>query len=66
MARHHCGRHPERGRSRYGARLEARGLRKAPSLRPVEELRRIQEARVARTGFPWPTRSEIEEEAEAA
>jgi hypothetical protein len=63
MSRHYNGRHPERGRSRYAARLEARGLRKAPSLRPLEDLRRIQEARAARTGSPFPARAELEEEA---
>lgn len=57
MSRHYCTRHPERSRSRYPARLEARGLSKAPRMEPLEPLRRRQLARKHATGFPWRIRA---------
>lgn len=70
MARKHNTKHFGRGRSNYPKRLEARGLSKAPTLAPVEQLRNRQLRRVEATctlssphashkcnGFPWPTRA---------
>lgn len=62
MSRHHCGQHPNRGRSNYQVRLGKRGLSKAPALQHVDDLRRIQLARKERTGFLYPTSAETEEE----
>jgi len=45
--------HPDRGRSRYGARLAARGLSKSPRLEDVDTLRDRQERREEATGYPW-------------
>lgn len=56
MSRKHNTRHPERGRSRYGERLTARGLSKAPAMESAEHLERVQDARKRRTGSPFPSR----------
>jgi hypothetical protein len=74
MARKHNTKHFDRSRSNYPSRLEARGLAKAPSLAPVEQLRNRQERRVRETcslagdhnghkcnGFPWPMRGDVAE-----
>ncbi len=53
MSRHHNTKHPERGRSNYKVRLGSRGLTKAPTLEPADNLRTRQEARKKRTGVPW-------------
>ena len=39
MSRKHNTQHPERSRSRYPARLEARGLTRAPALESLDRLR---------------------------
>lgn len=44
-----------RGPGNYRARLQARGLSKAPALAPLDKLRARQAARVEATGQPWPT-----------
>jgi hypothetical protein len=67
MSRHHNTKHFGRGRSQYPKRLESRGLSKAPSMTPVEQLRNRQIRRVEATctmgdkhnghkcnGQPWP------------
>ncbi len=56
MSRHHNTKHPERGRSNYKVRLGSRGLTKAPTLEPADNLRTRQEARKKRTGVPWTLR----------
>jgi len=57
MSRHYNARHPNRGRSHYPERLEARGLSKAPRMEPLEPLRKRQEARVERGEPPWYVRA---------
>lgn len=42
MSRKHNTKHPDRGRSNYGRRLEARGLSHAPVMADVIYLRRKQ------------------------
>lgn len=62
MSRHHNTQHPERGRSRYPQRLEARGLRKSPVMTPVDVLRTRQARRVEETGVPWSQHAPMSEE----
>lgn len=52
--KHNCP-HPGRNKSNYKNRLLKRGLSKAPTMTPVETLRRLQEKRETETGFPWWT-----------
>ena len=44
MSRHYNTQHPERSRSRYPARLAARGLTKTPAMPTLENLRHKQTA----------------------
>jgi hypothetical protein len=55
MSRKHNTNHPDRSRSNYPQRLANRGLSKAPALRSLEDLRRIQQARINRGALPWET-----------
>lgn len=44
MTRKYNTKHPERNRSNYPSRLEARGLSKAPQMPTLESLRKKQRA----------------------
>jgi hypothetical protein len=46
-------RHPDRGRSKYPARLSARGLSRPPSMPTVESLRRCQSSPDWLLAHPW-------------
>lgn len=61
MSRHHNTQHPDRTRSHYPERLDRRGLSKAPAMEPVENLRSRQEARIKKTGSPFPATDPLAE-----
>lgn len=62
MSRHYNTKHPDRGRSHYPERLDARGVTSASCrMRKLDDLRRIQRAREERTGVPWATYTELAE-----
>lgn len=63
MTTRHNTRHPDRVRSRYPERLARRGLTRAPAMESVEALRSRQEARIRKTGSPFPVSHEEEEAA---
>lgn len=79
MSTKHNNPHPDRSKSRYKIRLKKRGMSKAPTMTPVEVLRKTQDRRVTETctvgtdhewhacnGQPWWTGREITEDIFAA
>jgi hypothetical protein len=65
MSRKNNCKHPERSVSRYAFRLAKRGASPVSvRMRALADLRKIQTARLERTGYPWPGRAEVESEAE--
>lgn len=63
MSTKHNTKHADRGKSHYKTRLQARGYSKAPAMEGLDTLRARQEARIKRTGSPFPQGREEEEQA---
>lgn len=53
MTRPYNCKHPDRGRSNYKRRLEARGLTRAPELDDLDNLRRKQTSDYWLATHPW-------------